>query len=46
MDSDASEFAVKENGECYYDDRQLKEVKKKYPNGKKLTSSDQIKFLE
>ena len=45
MDCAASEFAVQENGEWYYDYRQLKDGKKKDPNGKKLTE-EQIKFLE
>ena len=36
MDCAASEFAVQENGEWYYDYRQLKDGKKKDPNGKKL----------
>ena len=39
MDCAASEFAVQENGEWYYDYRQLKD-------GKKLTAAEQIKFLE
>ncbi len=34
MDCAASEFAVQENGEWYYDYRQLKDGKKKDPNGK------------
>ena len=46
MDCAASEFAVQENGEWYYDYRQLKDGKKKDPNGKKLTAEEQIKFLE
>ncbi len=46
MDCAASEFAVQENGEWYYDYRQLKDGKKKDPNGKKLTAAEQIKFLE
>ena len=45
MDCAASEFAVQENGEWYYDYRQLKDGKKKDPNGKKLTAEEQIKFL-
>ena len=45
MDCAASEFAVQENGEWYYDYRQLKDGKKD-PNGKKLTAAEQIKFLE
>ena len=46
MDCAASEFAVQENGEWYYDYRQLKDGKKKDPNGKKLTAAEQIRFLE
>ena len=46
MDCAASEFAVQENGEWFYDYRQLKDGKKKDPNGKKLTAEEQIKFLE
>ena len=46
MDCAASEFAVCENGEWFYDYRQLKDGKKKDPNGKKLTAAEQIKFLE
>ena len=45
MDCAASEFAVCENGEWYYDYRQLKDGKKKDPNGKKLTAEEQIKYL-
>ena len=39
MDCAASEFAVCENGEWFYDYSQLK-------NGKKLTAAEQIKYLE
>ena len=46
MDCAASEFATCENGEWYYDYRQLKDGKKKDPNGKKLTAEEQIKYLE
>ena len=46
MDCAASEFATCENGEWYYDYRQLKDGKKKDPNGKKLTAAEQIDFLE
>lgn len=46
MDCAASEFATCENGEWFYDYRQLKDGKKKDPNGKKLTAEEQIKFLE
>ncbi|MCR4664335.1 MAG: phosphopyruvate hydratase [Paludibacteraceae bacterium] len=46
MDCAASEFATCENGEWYYDYRQLKDGKKKDPNGKKLTATEQIDYLE
>ena len=46
MDCAASEFATQENGEWFYDYRQLKDGKKKDPNGKKLTAEEQIKYLE
>ena len=46
MDCAASEFATCENGQWYYDYRQLKDGKKKDPNGKKLTADEQIKYLE
>ena len=46
MDCAASEFAVQENGEWYYDYRQLKDGKKKDPNGKRLTAAEQIDYLE
>ena len=46
MDCAASEFAVQENDEWFYDYRQLKDGKKKDPNGKKLTAEEQIKYLE
>ncbi|MBP5257239.1 MAG: phosphopyruvate hydratase, partial [Prevotella sp.] len=46
MDCAASEFAVQENGEWFYDYRQLKDGKKKDPNGKKLSAAEQIKYLE
>ena len=46
MDCAASEFAVQENGEWYYDYKQLKNGKQKDPNGKKLTAAEQIAFLE
>ena len=46
MDCAASEFAVQENGEWYYDYRQLKNGMPKDPNGKKLTAAEQIKYLE
>ena len=46
MDCAASEFAVCEDGQWYYDYRQLKDGKKKDPNGKKLSADEQIKYLE
>ena len=46
MDCAASEFAVIENGKYFYDYRQLKDGKKKDPNGKKLSDDEQIEFLE
>ncbi len=46
MDCAASEFSIQENGEWFYDYRQLKDGKKKDPNGKRLTAEEQIKFLE
>ena len=46
MDCAASEFAVQENGQWYYDYKQLKNGKQKDPNGKKLTADEQIAFLE
>ena len=46
MDCAASEFATCENGEWFYDYRQLKDGKKKDPNGKKLTAAQQIDYLE
>jgi len=46
MDCAASEFAVQENGEWFYDYRQLKNGKKKDPNGKKLSATEQIVYLD
>ena len=47
MDCAASEFATQdENGNWWYDYSQLKNGKKKDPNGKKLSAEEQIKFLE
>ena len=46
MDCAASEFAVQENGKWFYDYRQLKNGKKKDPNGKKLSAEEQIAYLE
>ncbi|MCR5042796.1 MAG: phosphopyruvate hydratase [Bacteroidaceae bacterium] len=46
MDCAASEFAVVENGQYFYDYKQLKDGKQKDPNGKKLSAEEQIDFLE
>ena len=46
MDCAASEFAVCEDGKWFYDYRQLKNGKKKDPNGKKLSADEQIDYLE
>ena len=46
MDCAASEFATCENGQWFYDYRQLKNGAKKYPNGKKLSADEQIAYLE
>lgn len=46
MDCAASEFAVCEDGEWFYDYRQLKNGKKKDPNGKRLSATEQIDYLE
>ncbi len=46
MDCAASEFAVQENGQWFYDYKQLNNGKQKDPNGKKLTADEQIAFLE
>ncbi len=46
MDCAASEFATCEDGKWFYDYRQLKDGKKKDPNGKKLTAEQQIDYLE
>lgn len=46
MDCAASEFAVCEDGKWFYDYSQLKNGKKKDPNGKKLTADEQIAYLE
>ena len=46
MDCAASEFAFLEDGKYYYDYSQLKDGKKKDPNGKRLTSDEQIDYLE
>lgn len=46
MDCAASEFATCENGQWFYDYRQLKNGAKKDPNGKKLSADEQIAYLE
>ena len=46
MDCAASEFCFKEGDTFYYDYKQLKDGKQKDPNGKKLTSEEQIAYLE
>jgi len=46
MDCAASEFCFNEGGKFYYDYKQLKDGKQKDPNGKKLTSEEQIAYLE
>ena len=46
MDCAASEFCVEENGKFYYDYKQLSNGMPKDPNGKKLDSEGQIKYLE
>ena len=46
MDCAASEFAVVENGQYFYDYSKLKNGVKKDPEGKKLTAEEQIDYLE
>ena len=46
MDCAASEFCFKEGDQFFYDYKQLKDGKKKDPNGKKLSSEEQIAYLE
>ena len=46
MDCAASEFATCENGEWFYDYRQLKNGTPKDRNGKKLSAAEQIDYLE
>ncbi|MCM1079062.1 MAG: phosphopyruvate hydratase [Bacteroidales bacterium] len=46
MDCAASEFAVQENGEWFYDYRRLKNGKLKDPNGRKLSAQEQIDYLQ
>ena len=46
MDCAASEFAFKEGDTYYYDYRQLKSGMPKDPHGKRLTTDEQIDYLE
>ena len=46
MDCAASEFATQEGGKYFYDYSQLKDGKKKDPNGKRLSADEQIAYLE
>ena len=46
MDCASSEFSVVENGQYFYDYKQLKNGKQKDTNGKKLTAEEQIDYLE
>ena len=46
MDCAASEFAVCEDGEWYYDYSRLKDGKQKDPDGRRLTAAEQIDYLE
>lgn len=46
MDCAASEFCVKEDGKFFYDYKQLANGLPKDPNGKKLSSEEQVKYLE
>ena len=46
MDCAASEFAFRKGRKYYYDYSQLKDGKKKDPNGKCLSSDQQIDYLE
>jgi len=46
MDCAASEFAFRKGRKWYYDYSQLKDGKKKDPNGKCLSSDQQIDYLE
>ena len=47
MDCAASEFATQDaDGNWWYDYSQLKNGKKKDPNGKKLSADEQIAYLE
>jgi len=46
MDCAASEFAVEEGGEWFYDYRRLKNGSLKDPDGRRLTAAQQIDYLE
>ena len=46
MDCAASEFAYKEGDKFFYDYKQLKDGKQKDPNGKRLSTEEQIAYLE
>ncbi|PTL34175.1 phosphopyruvate hydratase [Prevotella sp. oral taxon 376] len=46
MDCAASEFATVENGQYYYNYKELKNGMPKDPNGKKLSADEQIAYLE
>ena len=46
MDCAASEFCVKEDDKFFYDYKQLSNGMSKDPKGKKLSSEEQIKYLE
>ena len=46
MDCAASEFAVCEGGQWYYDYRRLKSGMPKDPGGRRLTADEQIDYLE
>ena len=46
MDCAASEFATQENGQWFYNYRELKDGMPKDTNGKKLTADEQIAYLE
>lgn len=46
MDCAASEFATIENGQYYYNYKELKNGMPKDPNGKKLSADEQIAYLE
>ncbi len=46
MDCAASEFCFKEGDKFFYDYSQLKDGKAKDPNGKRLSSEEQVAYLE